>query len=178
MYQRTRIAIMRLSCIFAKVLNLGNMGTLRKDVYARDDNAIFIFWDNGSLNSSPSGWIKYVWTCTYKVNVLCWTFKQSIKRVCTEHGSAKGFNGNWILNGWDIRANHWVHGSIPTIKNTNMGFGQGGRCLWGDSRRCIHSNIIHSCTTKHGTQLCFQQHKHHGPLGEVRQAFKTYTPHV
>jgi hypothetical protein len=36
------------------------------------------------------------------------------------------------------------------------------------ARRCIHANRIHSCTMKHGTQLCSQQHKHHGPLGEVR----------
>jgi hypothetical protein len=49
-----------------------------------------------------------------------------------------------------------------------MGFEQGGKCLWGRFRRCIDSNRIHNYTTKHGTQLCSQQHKHHGPLGEVK----------
>jgi hypothetical protein len=59
------------------------------------------------------------------------------------------------------------YGSIPTIKDANMGFGRGGRCLWGGSKRCIHLNKTHNYTTKHGTQLCSQQHKHHGPLGEL-----------
>ncbi len=99
-------------------------------MFARDDNATFIFWHNGSLNFSPSGWTRYVWACTYKVDVLCWTFKQNIKKVCMEHGLAKGFNGNWIFNGWDIKVDHRVHGSIPTIKEANMGFGWRGRCLW------------------------------------------------
>jgi hypothetical protein len=49
-----------------------------------------------------------------------------------------------------------------------MGFGWRGRCLWGGSKRCIHSNRTHIYTMKHGTQLCSQQHKHHVPLGEVR----------
>jgi len=51
-------------------------------VYARDANATFIFSHNGSPNFSFSGWIRYVWACTHKVDVLCWTSKQSIKRVC------------------------------------------------------------------------------------------------
>ncbi len=177
MDQQTRITIMRLSRIFrricAKVLDLANMGTLRE--YAAITMCML------EMTKPPSFFDIMVHLILHQVDELdmCgpihtrWMYcverlNKVLKRVCTEHGSTRGFNGNRILNGWDIRADHRVHGSIPTIKEANMGFERGGRCLWGGSRRCIHSNRTHSYTTKHGTQLCFQQHKHHGPLGEVK----------